>query len=180
MRFLDKRFAGVAEGVGTANILGRIHSAQIRLGELYLPCAFSVLEGRAVDLLFGLDMLVRTAISVLSLADGKQKRHQCCIDLSTNTLRINNTEVPFLSEHELPDKARRREVADIAEEMGDAASQGKKAGVAGDAVGQTGFPGSGQAVGGSGTSSSSIPKSGTEQFADADIQTVSFSIHNRG
>lgn len=93
MRLIDKRFAGVAQGVGTAKILGRIHSAQIRLGDLFLPVAFSVLEGQSVDLLFGLDML---------------KRHQACIDLSTNTLRIAKTEIPFLSEHELPESARQR------------------------------------------------------------------------
>lgn len=93
MRLIDKRFAGVAQGVGTANILGRIHSAQIRLGDLFLPVAFSVLEGQSVDLLFGLDML---------------KRHQACIDLSTNTLRIGHCEIPFLSEHQLPDKAQKR------------------------------------------------------------------------
>ena len=45
------------------------------------------MEGKDVELLFGLDVL---------------KRHQACIDLRKNCLIINDEEIPFLSEHELP------------------------------------------------------------------------------
>jgi len=88
MHLLDTRFAGMAQGVGTSRILGRVHLADLMIGGQKLPCSFTVLEDNKVDLLFGLDNL---------------KRHQCSIDLVTSNLHIRNGEVsvPFLGDGQI-------------------------------------------------------------------------------
>uniref|UniRef100_A0AAV2M801 Protein DDI1 homolog 2 n=1 Tax=Knipowitschia caucasica TaxID=637954 RepID=A0AAV2M801_KNICA len=93
MRLVDRRWAGIAKGVGTQKIIGRVHLAQVQIEGDFLPCSFSILEDQPMDMLLGLDML---------------KRHQCSIDLKKNVLLIGTTgtETRFLVEAELPECAR--------------------------------------------------------------------------
>lgn len=48
MRLVDKRHAGVAQGVGTCKILGRIHAAEIEIEKKFITCAFTVIENNSV------------------------------------------------------------------------------------------------------------------------------------
>jgi len=59
MHLLDVRFAGMAVGVGSSRILGRVHLADMEVAGVLLQCSFTVLEDNKVDLLFGLDNLKR-------------------------------------------------------------------------------------------------------------------------
>lgn len=85
-RLIDKRFIGEAHGVGVGKILGKIHQAQIKIETQFIPCSFTVLD-TPMDLLIGLDML---------------KRHQACVDLEHDVLRIAGVETKFLNESEIP------------------------------------------------------------------------------
>ncbi|KAF7140442.1 hypothetical protein RHSIM_Rhsim06G0233900 [Rhododendron simsii] len=89
LRLLDQRYKGIAHGVGQSEILGRIHVAPIKIGSVFYPCSFLVLDSPNMDFLFGLDML---------------RKHQCIIDLKDNVLRLGGGEVsvPFLQEKDIP------------------------------------------------------------------------------
>lgn len=94
INMVDPRFAGVAMGVGSATILGRVHLAPLKIGGQFYNASFSVLDQvQNVELLIGLDLL---------------KRYQCNIDLRNDILHIGTTNqtVPFLSEAELPPHAK--------------------------------------------------------------------------
>jgi hypothetical protein len=89
MRLLDTRFQGVAKGVGSAAIMGRIHSAQLKLGQhLILLCSFVVMEMPGIELLFGLDML---------------RKHQAVLNFGKNCITIHGQDISFLSESECPE-----------------------------------------------------------------------------
>jgi len=110
---LDTRFHGIAVGVGTGKILGRIHIAQLQISNYYFPVTVTVMDNAALpvagvssrrmddddssppspqdmDFLLGLDMLKRFNCSI-DLLEGKLK-----FRLGSDTL-----ETPFLHEKDL-------------------------------------------------------------------------------
>jgi hypothetical protein len=99
---LDERFAGVAMGVGTARILGRIHLTTMTIGNTHFPLSITVLDQGGLEFLLGLDQL---------------RRHQCSIDLAQNCLHIGNEKAKFLSEGELPNHIRLEEDKHVHEQV---------------------------------------------------------------
>lgn len=107
---IDTRLAGVAVGVGTGVLLGRIHTVQLQIGEShFFPCSVTVMEdpppgskAKEMPFLLGLDMM---------------KRHTCLLDLErgclrfrlgsrsdTNSIDDNYLEAPFLHEKDLTEE----------------------------------------------------------------------------
>lgn len=86
LSMVDERFKGVAVGVGTRNTLGKIHLADLKIGSIFIPVSFIILDGGNIEFILGLDIL---------------RRHACTINLKDNVLQINDTSVPFLSESDI-------------------------------------------------------------------------------
>lgn len=113
---IDKRFQGIARGVGEAKIIGRIHSAPMKVGDSFLPCSFTVMENKGIEMLLGLDML---------------KRHQGTIDLNRNVLVMGGSEVPFLPESEIPEEFEEFQTAAGGPEAASSSSSSSRPPVAG-------------------------------------------------
>ncbi|XP_013105621.1 protein DDI1 homolog 2 [Stomoxys calcitrans] len=156
---IDTRWSGIAKGVGTQRIIGRIHMVQLQIEKDYLASSFSVLEQQPMDMLLGLDML---------------KRHQCNIDLQRDVLRIGTTgtETPFLPESELPDCARLSGNADEELKVMEQSANDSEAKAIQDAIEQSKRE-AGGGVGGAcpaaSTSSASSAISAGDNFNETDI-----------
>ena len=89
-KILDTRYKGIATGVGTGKIVGRIHAAQLEIGGKFFPFSITVIgsDTLGVDMILGLDNL---------------KRHRCIINLHENCLMLMGGEVrvPFLAEKDV-------------------------------------------------------------------------------
>lgn len=167
MRLVDTRFAGMAKGVGTARILGRVHYNEIKIGGIVMPCSFTVMEGKDVELLFGLDML---------------KRYKAKIDLDKNALCFEGIEVPFLPEHEIPKEFEDAEVNEPTipgpngTEIGAQTGAVRPAGTAAAAAADHWAGGSGKAKAPSqpppAQSSAGPSRSAAAQFSAQDIQAL--------
>lgn len=63
---MDTRYQGMAVGVGTAKILGRVHVATIQIGNSFFSSSFSILADQNMDFLLGLDFLKRHQVIFVS------------------------------------------------------------------------------------------------------------------
>jgi len=91
MRLLDRRYAGIAKGVGQAKIHGRVHQVPCVVGTKHISMSFTILENQGMDFLLGLDQL---------------KNHRAIIDLARGVLQFAGEELPFLAEKDIPKRGR--------------------------------------------------------------------------
>ena len=88
MNLMDKRFQGIARGVGASRILGVIHAAEIKILNKVILAKINVIENNEVGFVFGLDNL---------------RKYNCNVDLKKNGLVFPDIGITatFLSDGEI-------------------------------------------------------------------------------
>mmetsp|Transcript_39792 Transcript_39792/g.84826 ORF Transcript_39792/g.84826 Transcript_39792/m.84826 type:complete len:158 (-) Transcript_39792:515-988(-) len=82
LHLVDKRFKGVAAGVGVAALHGRVHMATLRFKRTAVDISITVMDMMGgPELLLGLDLM---------------RKYQATIDLGRNALMIGGEAVPFV------------------------------------------------------------------------------------
>ena len=88
MNMVDKRFQGIARGVGSSKILGVIHAAQIKIMNKVIMLKINIIENNEIGFVLGLDNL---------------RKYNCNVDLKKNGLVFPDIGItaPFLSDGEV-------------------------------------------------------------------------------
>lgn len=88
INLMDKRFQGIARGVGASKILGVIHSAEIKIMDKIILARINIIENNDVGFVLGLDNL---------------RKHNCNVDLKKNGLVFPDIGIiaKFLSDGEI-------------------------------------------------------------------------------
>jgi len=88
MSMVDKRFQGIARGVGSSRILGVIHAAQIKIMNKVIMIKINIIENNEIGFVLGLDNL---------------RKYNCNVDLKKNGLVFPDIGItaPFLSDGEI-------------------------------------------------------------------------------
>ncbi|CDR93886.1 hypothetical protein, conserved [Babesia bigemina] len=121
LSLVDRRYHGVAVGVSQSRIVGKIHLANLKIGETHIPFSCVLIESLHMDFILGLDLL---------------RRHQCTINLASNSMQICGVTVPFLPEYEIDQRPFAAPAADVPREVGTAINS-SSSGVASSGGGST-------------------------------------------
>ena len=79
---IDHFCEGKLVGVGTKNMIGKIHYVDIEFGNFSLPCGFTIIDSDDLKVIMGLN-------SMLSIG--------CTIDLQNKKMLFKNYEIKFLN-----------------------------------------------------------------------------------
>jgi DNA damage-inducible protein 1 len=78
---IDHFCEGKVVGVGTKEIVGKIHYIDIQLENFNLPCSFTIIDNDNLKIMLGLNTMLSTG---------------CILDLKNKKMIFNNYEIKFL------------------------------------------------------------------------------------